>query len=390
MSGNLGLLQYLSSDKPHLQNLRDRSNCTIRHNQTVALDSMLEFLRVDQFALESSVMNRNLRIAVTRVFQEARRACFCAALSSACCLSILSLANAQQAASANAPNQSAPRDAMTTIEAPAQPNAIELGTGPLPDAETPESWHSQYGSKFARNVTVATLTPFLPVPAKASGAAVIVAPGGGFRTLSMENEGWQVAEALATKGVAAFVLKYRLNQTAADLNEFANPTSPRSRSGLRSGRPSPAEMAARIAPQVADANAAFALIRENSEKWHVDPDRIGMIGFSAGAMLTMTTALSGGESKPAFIASIYGGLNAVEVPADAPPLFVAIAADDPLFPVGFGLIESWRRANRPVELHYFERGGHGFGMYQKSTTSTGWFDAYVRWLGMHGYLKPAS
>ncbi len=129
-------------------------------------------------------------------------------------------------------------------------------------------------------------------------------------------------------------------------------------------------MATRIAPQVADANAAFALIRTNAKKWNVDPDRIGMIGFSAGAMLTMTTTLSGGEAKPAFIASIYGGLAAVEVPADAPPLFVAIAADDPLFPVGFGLIESWRNANRPVELHYYEQVAM-VGMYKKTTTSTG-------------------
>jgi acetyl esterase/lipase len=303
---------------------------------------------------------------------------------------MLTPAFAQQAAGQSAPNESVPRDVMTAIETPAQPNAIELGTGPLPDANTPESWHRQYGSMFARNVTVATLTPFLPDPSQATGTAVIVAPGGGFRTLSMENEGWKVAEALAAKGVAAFVLKYRLNQTAADLNEFARPTAPRTGSGPPSTRPTPAEMAARIAPQVADANAAFALIRENAEKWHVDPDRIGMIGFSAGAMLTMTTTLSGGEAKPAFIGSIYGGLNAVEVPVDAPPLFVAIAADDPLFPVGFGLIESWRKANRAVELHYYEQGGHGFGMYQKTTTSTGWFDAYVRWLGMHGYLKPAS
>ncbi len=294
---------------------------------------------------------------------------------------------AQEAENASASNDNAPKDAIRAIEIPAQPNAIELGTGPLPDATTPESWHSQYGSKFARNVTVATLTPFLPEPSKATGAAVIVAPGGGFRTLSMENEGWQVAEALAAKGVAAFVLKYRLNQTAADLNEFAKAPSPRPRSGPR---PAPTDMATRIAPQLADANAAFALIRSNAKKWNVDPDRIGMIGFSAGAMLTMTTTLSGSDAKPAFIASIYGGMNAVEVPADAPPLFVAIAADDPLFPVGFGLIESWRKANRPVELHYYEQGGHGFGMYKKSTTSTGWFDAYVRWLDMHGYLAPAN
>ncbi|BDT56686.1 hypothetical protein MasN3_01800 [Massilia varians] len=102
-------------------------------------------------------------------------------------------------------------DRMTPIAIPAQPDAIVLGTGELPGAATKESWHSQYGSVFARNVTLATLTPFLPDPAKATGAAVIVAPGGGFRTLSMNNEGWDVARALADRGVAAFVLKYRLN-----------------------------------------------------------------------------------------------------------------------------------------------------------------------------------
>ena len=111
-------------------------------------------------------------------------------------------------------------DTMTPIATPDQPNAIEIGTAPLPDATAQESWHSQYGSQFARNVTVATITPFLPDPAKASGAAVVVAPGGGFRTLSMENEGWNVARALAERGVAAFVLKYRLNQTPADMAGF--------------------------------------------------------------------------------------------------------------------------------------------------------------------------
>ena len=114
----------------------------------------------------------------------------------------------------------AQNDAMTPIPIPAQPDAIELGTGPLPGATAPESWHRQYGSRFARNVAVATLTPFLPDPARATGVAVVVAPGGGFRTLSMENEGWDVARALAARGVAAFVLKYRLNQTPADMPGF--------------------------------------------------------------------------------------------------------------------------------------------------------------------------
>ena len=114
----------------------------------------------------------------------------------------------------------AQNDRMVPIATPAQPGAIELGTGPLPDAKAQESWHRQYGSLFARNVTIATLTPFLPDPAKASGAAVVVAPGGGFRTLSMENEGSDVARALAARGVAAFLLKYRLNQTPADMAGF--------------------------------------------------------------------------------------------------------------------------------------------------------------------------
>jgi acetyl esterase/lipase len=285
----------------------------------------------------------------------------------------------------------AQNDKMTPIAIPAQPGAIVLGTGALPGATVQESWHSQYGSVFARNVTVATLTPFLPDPAKATGAAVIVAPGGGFRTLSMNNEGWDVAKALADKGVAAFVLKYRLNQTPADMAAFERSMAQMFSEGATAARaPVQQDPAVTLAPQIADARAAFALVRARAREWHVAPERIGMAGFSAGAMLTMATALHGQDARPAFIANIYGPLAAVTVPAGAPPLFVALAADDPLFGKGgFGLIDSWRSAGRPVEFHLFEQGGHGFGMYPKTTTSTGWFDAFARWLGMHGYLKPA-
>jgi acetyl esterase/lipase len=281
-------------------------------------------------------------------------------------------------------------DRSTPIATPAQPTAIVLPTGPLPGATVRESWHSQYGSVFARNVTVATLTPFLPSPDKANGTAVIVAPGGGFTSLSMQNEGWDVARALAARGVAAFVLKYRLNQTPQDLGAYEQSmrammsgTSPRP-------RPTPEAMMANLAPQLADAQAAFALVGRRATEWHVDPNRVGMVGFSAGAMLTMATTLNGQGTKPAFIGTIYGPLSAVTVPAGAPPLFVALAADDPLFGNGgFGLIDSWRAAKRPVEFHLFEQGGHGFGMYPKTTTSTGWFDEFARWMDMHGWLKPA-
>jgi acetyl esterase/lipase len=271
-----------------------------------------------------------------------------------------------------------------------QSGAIVLDTGPLPGATAPEAWHSQYGSMFARNVTVATLTPFLPDPAKATGAAVVVAPGGGFRTLSMENEGWNVARALAARGVAAFVLKYRLVQTPPDMAGFEASMRAMFSGASRPPPMTPEQMMAGIAPQIADARAAFALIRRRATAWKVDPDRIGMVGFSAGAMLAMATTLVGQDAKPAFVGNIYGPLSPVAVPPEAPPLFIALAADDPFFGnAGFGLIESWRAAKRPVEFHLFEQGGHGFGMYPKETTSTGWFDAFVRWLGMHGMLKPA-
>jgi acetyl esterase/lipase len=280
-------------------------------------------------------------------------------------------------------------DKMTPMAIPAQPDAIVLGTGALPGATAPEAWHRQYGSVFARNVSVATLTPVLPAKGKGTGAAVIVAPGGAFRTLSMSNEGWDVAKALAAKGVAAFVLKYRLNPTPASVPEFeaemARVFSGRAR---LAGQLDPAVT---LAPQIADARAAFALVRARSRQWEVDTGRIGMVGFSAGAMLTLSTALHGQDAKPAFIANIYGPLTAVTVPADAAPLFIALAADDPLFAsAGYGLIDSWRSAKRPVEFHLYEQGGHGFGMYPKTTTSTGWFDGFTAWLAMHGYLKPKS
>ncbi|MDV3457420.1 alpha/beta hydrolase [Sphingomonas sp. HF-S4] len=289
------------------------------------------------------------------------------------------------------PGAYAQNDKMTPIAVPAQPDAIPLDTGPLPGATAQEAWHRQYGSVFARNVTVATLTPFLPDPKRATGAAVVVAPGGGFRTLSMENEGWDVARALAAKGVAAFVLKYRLNPTPADMPGFERSMQEMFSGAARPPRMEPQEAMKNLAPQIADARAAFALIRRRAAEWHVDRDRIGMVGFSAGGMLTLATALAGEDAKPAFIGDIYGPLGAVTVPADAPPLFAALAADDPFFAKGgIGLIDNWRAAGRPAEFHLFEQGGHGFGMYQKETTSTGWFDAFVRWIGMHGMLKPAK
>ena len=273
-------------------------------------------------------------------------------------------------------------DKMTPIAIPDQPTAIEIGTGPLPDAKAQESWHTQYGSKFARNVTVATITPFLPDPAKASGAAVVVAPG---RRFPHPVDGERRLERRPRAGRAG--RRGIRPQVPAEPDPGGHgrirTLDGRDVLGHRGAASAPRSAGddGRLAPQIADARAAFALIRRRAAEWKIDPDRIGMVGFSAGAMLTMATALAGEDAKPAFIGNIYGPLAAVSVPADAPPLFAALAADDPFFANGgFGLIDSWRAAKKPAEFHLYEQGGHGFGMYPKETTSTGWFDAFVSWL----------
>ena len=106
------------------------------------------------------------------------------------------------------------------FKTPAEPNAIPLGTGGVDNQPAPETWFRQWGDPMARTISTATLTPFLPKPGKANGAAVIVAPGGGFRWLSMGNEGWEVATALAEQGIAACVLKYPLHPTPVSLDDF--------------------------------------------------------------------------------------------------------------------------------------------------------------------------
>lgn len=291
----------------------------------------------------------------------------------------------------SAPVQAQVDDSITPIAAPAEPNAIPLGTNGVEGSTAPESWFRQYGTAFTRNVTVPTLTPVLPDPAKANGAAVIVAPGGGFLFLSMENEGWRVARALADKGIAAFVLKYRTRPTPGDPVAFRQSmdamfAGAASSSPAPTGAPAPAA-GGPLANHVVDARAAFALIRKRAVEWHVDPNRVGMIGFSAGAGTTMATALTAPDTKPAFIGPIYGSFGPVSVPADAPPMFAVLASDDPLFAKkGFGLIDSWQQAGRPVEFHLYQKGGHGFGLGKKGTTSTGWFDSFIFWLETNGFL----
>ena len=273
---------------------------------------------------------------------------------------------------------------ISRITPPNQPAEI-----PLPTVEKagrpPERWDRLLGQRMVRNVSHPTLTPFLPNPAKATGAAVVVIPGGAFLDVSLDNEGWPVARWLADHGVAAFVLKYRTNQTPDDEAAFLRDLKATFLADVKrfgnAGQP--------VDPDATqDVLAALKLVQDNASRWGVDPARTGVLGFSAGAVAALDTTFKAPPThRPAFLGYIYGPMSRVTPPTNAPPLFAALALDDPLFGhQGFGIVEAWRQANRPAELHAYGEGGHGFGMGKTGTTSTLVMDEFYAWLGMTGQL----
>jgi acetyl esterase/lipase len=271
---------------------------------------------------------------------------------------------------------------MKRIPRDTPPNAIALyADNGSPDSEV---WtRATNGETWIRNVSHPSLTPFLPKAGTGNGAAVLVIPGGGFQFVSISNEGWPVAQWLADLGVAAFVLTYRTQTTPDDEAAFDAALTERFKD-LRRGGPPSVGMTAQTLVAAEDAKAAMDLIRARADTWGIDPARLGMLGFSAGAMTMMAAVPS---TKPAFLANIYGPMTAIEPPSDPQPLFVAMASDDPLFGgQGFGLVESWQRADGAIELHYYDGGQHGFGSHKKGTTSDLWFDQFTAWIAARGML----
>ncbi len=276
--------------------------------------------------------------------------------------------------------------ASVPVAAPAEADAIPLYGEKTPGSAASENWVQFGGTSLAvRNVTRPTITPVLPDPAKATGAAVVVAPGGAFMLLAMDHEGWAVARALADRGIAAFVLKYRLNPTPKDEAEAGKFMGQALMKEV--GQPMTGELLGKsMAP--ADGKAAISWVRANAAKYGIDPARVGMMGFSAGAMTTRRVGLDADtQSRPAFLGYIYGPQDAEPVSADAPPMFNAIALNDSLFPnKGFPIAQAYLEAKRPVEIHGYQTGDHGFGLGVPGTTTTLLIDQFTAWLKMQGFL----
>ena len=259
-----------------------------------------------------------------------------------------------------------------------------------PPGSTQENYpEKQYFSKLwntdvVANVTRPTLTIFKPSSELKNGTAIVICPGGGFMALSIASEGTEVAKYLAAKGVTAFVLKYRLAHTGDDATqEFAD---------LFADRTKYDALTKNVIPlAVADGLAAVAYVRQHASNWGLSSDHVGIIGFSAGGFVTSGVATRyTPESRPAFVAVVYGGLmRDSSVPTDAPPMFIAAATDDQLglAPASIALYEKWTAAQKSAELHMYAKGGHGFGARPHNIPTDHWIDRFAEWLQLEGFLN---
>lgn len=276
-----------------------------------------------------------------------------------------------------------------TLAAAAQ-DVLPLYPGTAPGT-TDESYQEKaYFSKawntdVVTNVTKPTLMVFKPAAELKINTAVVICPGGGFMALSIASEGTDVAKYLAARGVTAFVLKYRLAHTGEDATtEFG---------ALYADKPKFEAMMKDEEPKaVADGLAAVEYVRQHAAEYGISPERVGIMGFSAGGFITAEVALHyKPEGRPAFVAPIYGGALSQDetVPADAPPMFVAAATDDSLglAPGSIALWKKWSDAHKSVELHMYAKGGHGFGMHTNNIPTDHWIDRFADWLWLQGFLN---
>ena len=272
----------------------------------------------------------------------------------------------------------------------------------LMKAQTPIAlWENGAPNALGKEpLDIPTITPYLASKEIATGAAIVVFPGGGYSHLSEIKEGSDVAKWLNTLGISAFVVKYRL--------------------GMKYRQPN----------QLLDAARSVRMVRSRAKEWGILPDHIGILGFSAGGHLasTLGTQFDAGKpdakdeidrvsSRPDLMVLVYPVItmgefahngsklnllgenptpelvklysNELQVTKDTPPTFLAHSVADPGVPVENSLmfVEALRKARVPFELHLYEQGPHGFGLAPTNPVLASWTDRCADWLGLHGFVK---
>jgi acetyl esterase/lipase len=269
---------------------------------------------------------------------------------------------------------------------------IPLYSGEIPNAKASDIQEPEgnASASLIRISVVPSLQIFLPEKEKATGQAVVVCPGGGYSVIVYQGEGVGTAQQLAENGIAAFVLKYRLPSDETMVDKKIGPLQ--------------------------DAQQAIKLVRENAEKWDIDPNKVGIMGFSAGGHLASTEAThfetslvensKGTSLRPDFQILVYPVIsmqeelthagsrrkllgenpskedvdlfsNELQIKENAPPAYIIHAGDDTTVDVDNSIeyFEKLRKLGIPTELHIYPKGGHGFVFRQE-----GWMDALLSWM----------
>ncbi len=241
------------------------------------------------------------------------------------------------------------------------------------------TYSQQWQTELISNVSTPTLQIFRPAPSLNIGTSVVIAPGGGLRVLSINSEGVDVAKWLNTKGITAFVLKYRL--LPENNGGLANETEDNQNASSAMTK----KVTKVLELATSDGLNAMSYVRSNAKELGIDPNKIGFMGFSAGGAVTMGVTFNYTiTNRPDFIVPVYPWMTVLgtySVPKDAPPMLIICASDDQydLAHESVDLYSSWTKSGKSAALHMYSKGGHGFGMKTQDLPSDNWIERFYEW-----------